>query len=239
MHPTGSRTLPDGVLVATSPNGSTVFVAVNADSSPTTLSLDGLVVGGGDGCATHVLTDATHDTAVVAQLPVTGGKMSASLPSESISTFVLHVGSTAQCPPPPPPPPPAPAGAPVHIRLRNSTGLCLTGTDKGVAVLSECSSSLDAVQKWSLPTSGSGTVSLVAGKGSPPGQQCLGWRGESNAVALEACLSPEKAAAQQWTWDASNMRLQAAGGAKCDWQYGSDSCCMDDWGGAQRSGDVV
>lgn len=226
LHPAaGQPALPPNTLLALGPNKTTLVFLVNPTADPTTVSLDGLAVE--TGCAEHILTDATHSTAMVQLVPVTGGKLAATLPAESVNTFVLRSDPGALCPPPPPPPPPLP----VRIRLLNSSGLCLTGTPHKGVTLQPCTGSAAVMQTWSWPASGTGAIALGDGG-------CLSWSGEGTPTTLQPCALG--AVAQQWTLSASNGGIAGVGSDSiCKWKWGTASCCLDDWNGAEKAGDSL
>jgi len=215
------------VVVATDPNGSTLVFAVNAGTGPSTVQVASLPVVGG--CADHVLTDVLRSTEVVAQVNVSGGVLTTTLPPESVSTFILRSGS-GQCLSPLPP-------APAHIRLLNTSGLCLAATGADTLQLQPCGTA-EGSDLWVVPASGgSGPVVMAA---TPPARaaRCLAWGGESKPVTLEECAA--SAASQQWVWDPLNGALSGAGSEDaCTWKWGKASCCLDDWNGGEHSGDAI
>lgn len=164
-------------------------------------------------------------------------------------------------PAPPPPPPPPPPGQLATIHLLNSSGVCLGGNaDTGAISLSPCSST---------PISPNGNGSTVAPNGTGYGGDeeqivwsvvlssaggpirlgndgglCLTSGGESAPVSLGLCSGDPT---QHWTIAGTHNAghisaagsASGAGGGGCKWQYGDDTCCLDDWNGGMHPGDAV
>jgi hypothetical protein len=128
-------------VAATNTDGNLVIVAVNTQAVqvPAQFSID---KKHSTACAAVHLTDAKHKTASMGSIPLDVAKtlLSATLPAESIVTFVFDPSATCgPAPPPPPPPPPTPPGVLSVIRLDNRTGLCLTGdVEAGTVTLAVC-----------------------------------------------------------------------------------------------------
>ena len=191
------------------------------------------------------------------------------LPAESITTFVFDpaVTNCGKPPAPPPPPPPPPPGKLAVIRLGNSSGLCMSGdADAGTVELAQCKNAGEgssnttrridlaagarsranatarskgkrgtqaqqAQQAWSVVHAG-GPIRLGGDSGP-----CLTSAGESQPATLEPCTGDPS---QQWSIAVSTGHISSTGPAGgCTWQYGKDTCCLDDWNGGEHADDAV
>jgi hypothetical protein len=101
-------------------------------STPVTVSLANF--NPGSTAQAWQLTSANAITRL-ADVTVSGGSLSLTVPAQSITLFVVPASGGA--PPPPPPPPPAPAftssatASPATVRLRKSTTIQVSVTDTG------------------------------------------------------------------------------------------------------------
>lgn len=173
----------------------------------------------------------------------------------------LVVYAHTPCPPPPPP-------SVVTIRLDNASGLCLLTGDTGANVremfaclwigMSMVFDLDDVSETWHVRTIAAnvcvclcqvtvgacdgdvsewiadGTTGTIASQAHPT--LCLTFATDATAVILNTCVPAS--ALQQWTWADGSSHIESLH-ASCKWQYGKDTCCLDDWGGNMRAGDVI